>query len=288
MNEITLRACAKLNLTLDVLQKRPDGYHDIRSVMQAIDLCDEVTVAVGGDLWECSCDCAEVPDGESNLAMRAARAFFAAAGLREQGVSIRIEKRIPSQAGLGGGSADAAAVLRALHEMNGFRVPETELLKIGLKIGADVPFCMTGGTRLCLNKGEIMADLPAFRSDVLIAKPDAGVSTAEAYRRVDAAPALTHPQNDRVLFHFARGEYKAGLDHAGNLFEQLVPLPEGETIKRILRIGGAYYAAMSGSGAAFFGLFDKAGAAAAKEALAAAGCFVCLCATAQKGVEAQG
>ena len=166
-------------------------------------------------------------------------------------------------------------------------MPEARLSALALKIGADVPFCAAGGTALCLNKGEVTAPLPPFSAGVLIVKPDAGVSTAEAYRRFDEAPALRHPDNDALLYAFAKGDYRAGLPHAANLFEQLTDVPEGEGIKAVLRARGAYHAAMSGSGSAYFGLFDSpAAAAAAKAAFGEQDeLFVYACETAARGVE---
>ena len=283
---LTAKANAKINLSLDITGALPDGYHSLTTVMQSVSLHDTVTVEerkTTGIILHC--DQPGVPADERNTAFRAAALYYAAVAETPH-VEIHIEKRIPSEAGLGGGSADAAAVLKALNSLHGDRLSDSRMADVALQIGADVPFCLTGGTALCKNKGEQMSVLPPFNSHVVLLKPASGVSTAQAYRAFDTATALTHPDNDRLLRCFAAGEYKTGLQYAGNLFEQLVSLPEGEQIKRAFYTGGAYYAAMSGSGAAFFGLFTSAGAAQnAARALQGTLPFVCVCETADRGVE---
>ena len=293
----TRRANAKINLTLDLTGTLPDGYHAIYTVMQSIDLCDEVTLSLPADGDRArrgfaeggirlTCPDPSVPTDRRNTAFAAAEAFFAFLG-EAPAVDIHIDKRIPAQAGLGGGSADAAAVLRGLNALYGEPVPEEKLLAIALAVGADVPFCLAGGTRLCLNKGEVMAKLAPFSANLVIAKPDAGVSTAAAFRRFDAAVALDHPRNDDFLFHFARQAYDDAFCCAGNLFEQLTDVPAGAAIKSSMRGSGAYYAAMSGSGSAYFGLFRSAqDAAAAAGRLRAFVPFVAVCKTAAAGTEA--
>lgn len=255
------KAPAKINLTLDITSVLPDGYHSIFTVMQTVGLCDDVTVETndsGGVMLTCTDD--SIPCDERNTAYQAAARFRQAAELHE-GIAIHIEKRIPSQAGLAGGSADAAAVLRALEELFPGRLSERQLYEIAFSIGADVPFCLAGGAKLCLNKGEIMAALPCLDAWAVLVKPEDNVSTKDAYARFDSAPDLFHPDNDKFLFYAAKGEYKKALAYAANTFEDLCDLPCGSTIKSVLYAGGAYYAAMSGSGSAFFGLFDDESAA---------------------------
>lgn len=255
--KITKKANAKINLMLDLTGVLPNGYHGIFTVMQSVTLCDEVTAEIGGtEKIILSCSDETIPCDEKNTAYKAAKYFLEAAGLT-CGVDIRIEKKVPSQAGLGGGSADAAAVLAALMEAFPGKVGEKELYEIALKVGADVPFCLAGGTRLCQNVGEIMTVLPAFDAYVVIAKPDAGVSTKAAYGRFDAEKDIPHPDDASFLFYAASGEYKEAMKYAGNIFETLVPLREGAEIKDKLYADGAYYAAMSGSGSAYFGVFDR-------------------------------
>ena len=278
-------ANAKINLSLDLTGVLPDGYHAINTVMQSVSLADTVTVSAGEPGISLSCSSPDVPCDEKNTAWKAAARFCEAAGVAPA-VRIHIEKRIPSQAGMGGGSADAAAVLAALNEAHGYPLTDAALQGLALQIGADVPFCLAGGTRLCLNKGEIMAALPPFSAAVLIAKPARGVSTAAAFRRFDTAKTLRHPNSDVFLFHLARGETDAAFAAAGNLFEQLTDVPEGEAIKRSMAENGAYYAAMTGSGSAFFGLFrSKTAAENARRALEGSVPFTAVCETSEKGVE---
>ena len=279
------QANAKINLSLDLTGILPDGYHAINTVMQSVDLADTVMLTPADGGLSLSCSAPGIPTDGRNAAWKAAAAFCRAAGTAPD-YHIHIEKRIPSEAGMGGGSADAAAVLSILNGLHGAPLGETELLALALEIGADVPFCLTGGTRLCLDKGEVMAPLPAFSAHVLIAKPNRGVSTAEAFRRFDTAEKLAHPNNDGFLFHIARGEIPAAFRCAGNLFEQLTDVPEGAAIKQSMLANGAFYAAMTGSGSAFFGLFQtREEAQTAKRALAGTVPFLEVCKTAAQGTE---
>ena len=181
-----LKAYAKINLSLDLTGILPDGYHALNTVMQSVSLYDTVTVekTYGGIFLRCSLP--GLPSDSRNTAYKAAELFLSEAGIKE-GVSIDIEKRIPSQAGLAGGSADAAAVLFALGQLYPGGLSEEKLFETALRVGADVPFCLSGGTRLCLDKGETMTALPAFHAFVLLMKPDTGVSTSEAFRKFDAS-----------------------------------------------------------------------------------------------------
>ncbi len=283
--EITKKANAKINLSLDLTSVLPNGYHAISTVMQSVTLHDTVRVRTGGEGVRLICADPAVPADGRNTAVKAALAFFEATG-RAPGAEIEIEKRIPSQAGLGGGSADAAAALTALNELYGDLLPREKLLEICVKIGADVPFALLGGTRLCLNIGEVTAALPPVCAEVVIAKPARGVSTAEAYRRFDTGAGLSHPENDLVLYRLAQGETKQAMQSALNVFEQLTEIPEGGDIKRALLENGAYHAALSGSGSAYFGLFEnERDAEHALAALKGLVPFAVRCRTAAAGVE---
>lgn len=255
--KITEKAEAKINLTLDLTGILPNGYHGLFTVMQSVSLGDIITVETNesGNITLC-CSDKSVPCDEKNTAYKAAKLFFEAA-LINDGADIFIEKITPSEAGLGGGSADAASVLSILNKIYKDKICEKNLYKIALKVGADVPFCLAKGTKLCQNIGEIMSPLPALDAYVVIAKPAAGVSTKEAFARFDTSSNLSHPDNDAFLFYASSGDYKQALNYAGNMFEVLVPLEEGKEIKEIMKKSGAYYSAMSGSGSAFFGLFDN-------------------------------
>ena len=280
----TKQANAKINLSLDLTSVLPNGYHAIRTVMQSVSLCDTVSVHTAGPGITLHCEAPGVPTDERNTAFLAAKLFYETLGA-EPAIEITLEKRIPSQAGLGGGSADAAAVLEILNEMHGFPQDLQTLLALALRIGADVPFALLGGTRYCMDLGEITAPLPHVAAHVLLAKPESGVSTAEAYRRFDGGAPLTHPDNDRLLYYFARNEHKAALEHARNVFEQLVEIPEGDAVKRAMAENGAYFTSLSGSGSAYFGLFDTAEAAQrAKIAVKKLVPFAECCETVRQGV----
>ena len=255
------KAYAKINLTLDITGVLPDRYHSIFTAMQSVGLWDGITVETLPD-GEITLRCSDetIPCDERNTAWQAASLFRREAGI-DEGMRVSIEKQIPSQAGLAGGSADAAAVLRALDELYPGRLSRRRLLDIAFRIGADVPFCLEGGTKLCQNKGEIMAALPALDAWTVLVKPEENVSTKTAYERFDRAVDLFHPDNDKFLFYAARGEYRKALAYACNTFETLCEIPSGAAIKSALYAGGAYYAAMSGSGSAFFGLFEDGGRA---------------------------
>ena len=278
------KAYAKINLTLDLTCVLPDRYHGIFTVMQSVGLYDTVTVeTVPGDEIILVCSDPNIPCDSRNTAYKAASYFFNAAG-KSSGLKITVEKNIPSQAGLAGGSADAAAVLCALYELFPGTVDENALYDIALRVGADVPFCLAGGTRLCQNKGEIMSALPHLKAYAVLVKPEENVSTKEAYMQFDSSSEVLHPDNEKYLFYAALGDYRKAAAYAANVFEELTDVYSGQEIKAVMYSSGAYYAAMSGSGSAFFGLFEKE-----EEAVTAAGKLrekydkVFVCETKEKG-----
>ncbi len=277
----TKKAYAKINLTLDLTGVLPNGYHPIFTLMQTVSLCDEIGVEISDSgLIEIESDEKNIPLDMSNTAYKAAKLFLEATDKSGTGVKIRIEKNIPSQAGLAGGSADAAAVLTLLNEHFSFPLSEKELLGIALKVGADVPFCVKGKTQLCQNIGEVMSELPAFSAFVVIAKPEEGVSTKDAFARFDKSENIVHPDNNSFLFYASRGEYKKALENAFNIFENLSEVKQGEYIKETMKKHGAYYASMSGSGSAYFGLFDTFEAAEkCEKVLKEKVFFTCVCET---------
>ncbi len=254
--EVKYKAYAKINLTLDLTGILPNKYHGIFTCMQSVGLYDSVTVRTGGEGIHLKCSERFIPCDDRNTAYKAARLFYEKAGINP-GCEIYIKKVIPSGAGLAGGSADAAAVLKALNTLYPDALNFREIMKTALEVGADVPFCYVGGTRLCQNIGEVMSGLPSLFSDVLIVKPYERVSTKDAYARFDSAESIVHPDNDSFLFYASKGEYKEAVKYAENMFETLSDVKSGNEIKNTMKECGAWFSSMSGSGSAYFGLFDS-------------------------------
>ena len=268
--KISIKAAAKVNLMLDLTAVLENGYHSIYTVMQSIGLFDTITVeTTDSDKITLSCSDESMPTDNKNTAWKAAEFFFEHIGSETKGVNIHIDKNIPSQAGMAGGSADAAAVIVALDKLFNTNLREEELLSIGEKVGADVPFCILGGTRLCLNKGEVMAKLPDFNPCyMVIVKPDQGVSTKEAYSNYDSAQWIRHPDNEGFLFAATTKDFDTMCKKAANVFEQVVEVSDRVKIKSVMRNHNAKLAMMTGSGAAVFGVFvSKQDAENCKKAL---------------------
>lgn len=275
---LTLAAHAKINLFLDVVGRRADGYHDIESVMQTVSLADTVTVSVlegrGEPMISLTVSDPRIPSDGRNLAWRAAEKFISVSGVRDS-ISINIDKRIPAAGGLAGGSTDAAAVLSALNALYGSPIDSDMLRRIGAELGADIPFCLVGGTVETLGIGEVLTPLsPIPDCDILIVRPHETVSTAEAYRKIDALPALPpHPSVSDMKDAIACGSLADIARAAYNIFEKTMP-PDSEIhmIKRTLDGCGAVMSMMSGSGATVFGIFsDRSDADAAADALSKPG-----------------
>jgi len=282
-------AYAKINLTLDILEKREDGYHLLKMIMQSVSLSDRVSVRTedtGRIALVCSVD--GVPCDESNTAYRAARAFFEAAGIENEGLSIKIKKRIPFGAGLGGGSADAAAVIRILDVLYETKLSDHALLEIGEKVGADVPFCLTGGTMLAEGIGNILLPLPDLEDGFfVIVKPAAHSATGAAYRRWDELESTAHPDTEKAAEAIFEHDLRHLGEQIGNVFEEVVEGgEEREEIKRVMREHGALGASLSGSGSAVFGFFEtKSDAEDCKKALEERFEEVFLCRPESKGIE---
>ena len=269
------KAYAKINIGLDVLGRREDGYHTLKMVMQTIDLCDDVLLAweEGGNRPEIRilCDTPGVPCDRRNLAYRAAEAFFLYCLEKENRrfagkLEIRLVKRIPAAAGLAGGSSDAAAVLRGLDRMLGTGLSETDLQRIALPLGADIPYCVSGGTALAEGIGEVLTPLPALPDcGIVLVKPLFDCSTAEIYGTLhaDSLEPSDHPDMDRVVQAVRNGDLRDAAENMRNILElpALKLHPEIEMIKRTLLGKGAAGASMSGSGSAVFGIFEDRGAA---------------------------
>lgn len=258
---ITEKAYAKLNISLDVLAKRPDGYHDMRMVMQSVSLCDDVTVTLRGDAeLRVSTNLRFLPGDDRNIAVKAARAFFALLGQDSLGADIVINKRIPVCAGMGGGSSDGAAVLRALNMLTGRPFTRAELEQAGAALGSDIPFCVAGGTALAEGRGEILSDLPAFPDcHFVIVKPRFSVSTPELFSKIDLVSVKYHPDTQGILAAVRGGDLKGICRRMYNVFEDVLPAKPNDVhrIKSILLDCGALGAVMTGTGSAVFGVFDS-------------------------------
>ncbi len=257
--KVTVRAFAKINLTLDIVGTREDGYHLLESVMQSVSLHDTVTVVTdnsGGISVSTTDD--TIADDKTNIAYRAAEAFFAHTGITCEGLEIRIKKRIPTGAGLGGGSADGAAVLTALNELYSARLTQEQLCSIGETVGADIPFCIIGGTMMVRGIGNILSPLPSLEDFfIVIAKPVDSVSTAAAYKAVDeSTAAVVHPLTDEVCGDVCAEDIPALASHLCNVFEQALALPGSLAIRDAMLAGDALGACMTGSGSAVFGIFE--------------------------------
>lgn len=258
MKTLRIKAAAKLNFSLDILGIRPDGYHEMDMVMQTIDLFDDVELSKAGTISVFSDGS---PDGPENLAWKAAEAFFRAAK-RSGGARIRLTKRIPAQAGMAGGSADAAAVLIGLNALYDACLSPEALRDAGLSVGADVPYCLIGGTARVRGIGEIVEPMPPFLSGYLVvAKPAIGISTAEAFRRFDQAENLRHPDIAALLSVMEKGQLDALSLFMENVLEQSEQNETVETLRQELLKNGALAARMTGSGSAVFGLFSEKEAA---------------------------
>ena len=258
------KAYAKVNLTLAVGEKRLDGYHEVVSVMQRVSLCDTLTAEQTREGITLTCSDPALPSGEENLAHRAASLFFRETGIAG-GAALTLEKRIPSQAGLGGGSSDAASALLALRKLYAPALPDTELETMAAALGSDVPFFIRGGTQLATGRGEVLSPLPPLTDGwFVIVKPTESFSTAAMYRRLDNLPPACTPPLPPL-----QGGLPALAAGLFNRFEAAIPAGSAVwDIKARLAAYGALAALLSGSGSAVFGLFDTETAArAAVEAL---------------------
>lgn len=251
-------AYAKLNLTLDVLGRRPDGYHDIQSVMQTISIRDDIELEVGtGQPWQLTCDKGDIPQDGRNLAWRAAEVFCQAAKQDPGGLRIAITKRIPTQAGLGGGSADAAAVLRALNRHYDYPFSIYALAELGAEVGSDVPFCTVGGTALVEGRGERLRKLPDLPETVfVVCKPDFSVSTRLLYQKLDETAIARRPDNTAMESAIVQGSQGGVAENLCNVFEPVVTAEHLELnyLKSIMNTYGAIGFAMTGTGSAVYAM----------------------------------
>lgn len=256
---IKLKAYAKINLTLDITGKRSDGYHTIESVMQTISLCDEVRINENfmGKI-NVNSNSEFLPTDENNTAFKAAKVFLNYTDIRGKNVDIYIDKKIPSRAGMGGGSADAAAVLWGMNDLFSANLSMQELMLLGAKVGADVPFCLAGGTCHCKGIGEqITRADPMPDCFILICKPPAGVSTPRAYANVDKHPFTSAVATPKMLNALRTGQIQNVASALSNRFDEVLRISQVQNIKKTMRVCGAINAMMTGSGSAVYGIFDS-------------------------------
>ena len=256
MTTIYEPAYAKVNLTLDVLGKREDGYHDLKSVMQTISVRDDIEVDIGtGKPWALHCDKEGIPTDERNLAWKAAKVYCEAMKKDPNGLEIRITKRIPSEAGMGGGSADAAAVLRALNRHFGNPLSILALAELGAQVGSDVPFCVVGGTAMVEGRGERLRKLPDMpECFFVVVKPDFSCSTAELYRKIDETEIAKRPDHQAMESALLAGDLGSVCQNIWNVFDPVVTQDHLELnyIKSVFNSYGAVGYQMTGSGSAVF------------------------------------
>ena len=268
-NTITRKAYAKINLGLDVVRRLPNGYHEVRMIMQNVGVYDVLTFAKAEEGILLQVDNQEVPADGNNLICKAAKLLLETAGI-QGGVRITLEKNIPIAAGMAGGSTDAAAAFLGINELYEIGYDIEQLKALGVKIGADVPYCIQGGTALAEGIGEVLSELPAPPTcHLLVAKPDINVSTKFVYENLRANELEYHPDIDGMIKALDLGDLKGITDRLGNVLETVtVPAyPIIQEIKEVMLSAGAENALMSGSGPTIFGIFinkDQAEAAAEK------------------------
>lgn len=251
-------AWAKLNISLDVAEKRADGYHDMTMVMQTVSLCDEVEIAFNDSgRVQAKTNLSFVPGDARNLAVKAALSYLHASGRDSQGMLITLDKKVPVGAGMGGGSSDAAAVLRALNRHYAAFSP-AELETLSAEVGSDVPFCVRGGTALATGRGEKLESLPDMPAcDFIICKPDFSVSTPELFRKLDQCAARCHPDTTGIIEALGAGDLGSICRRMYNVFEDVDDrrMRTVREIKGRLLDHGALGAVMTGTGSAVFGVF---------------------------------
>ncbi|MBO4401996.1 MAG: 4-(cytidine 5'-diphospho)-2-C-methyl-D-erythritol kinase [Selenomonadaceae bacterium] len=252
-------ARAKINLTLDILGTRADGFHEVEMIMQALELADALTlekISRGVELTVTGGE--NIPTDEKNLAHRAAVEVSKALG-KNLGVSISLAKKIPAAAGLGGGSSDAAAVIRGINRLYALNLSVKEMCEIGARVGSDVPFCVTGGTCLAKGRGEILTRLKPLKTfSVILIKPRGEISTAWAYKTYDEKPATVHPPTAEIIQLLDAENYSAAFPKFANVLEPVATekIPAIATYRKFLQDCGVEVALMSGSGPTVFALAD--------------------------------
>ncbi len=252
------KAYGKINIALDIVGKRADGYHILKMIMQQIDLYDVVSVDKASNGIVLTTNRSYLPVDNRNLAYRAAELFLEKYSIKS-GVSINIEKNIPVSAGLAGGSTNAAAVLKSLNELFKVNASIEELMELGLSLGADIPYCISGGTALCENIGEVITPLKPFKNQILVVvKPPFGVSTKEVYKGIDINRIHKHPKTEDIIAAMEREDVKFVAENMKNVLENVTLRKHGKirAIKNRLLEEGALGAMMSGSGPTVFAFFE--------------------------------
>lgn len=253
------KAYAKINISLDITGKRDDGYHLLKMIMQTINLHDTLNIEEDTTGINIECSNKRIPTDKRNLVYKAAESFMKYTGLK-RGVHIYIQKKVPSAAGLGGGSSDAASTLKALNKIFNAGLSDSELMKLGLSIGADVPFFIKGGTAICEGIGEKIKNIRSFKNHyIVIVKPWFGVSTSAAYREFDSIQNITHPDTMKIIEHIENDDLTMVSKNMRNVLEDVSVKahPEIGKIKEELKNFGALNSLMSGSGSAVFGIFES-------------------------------
>ena len=256
MKSLAVKSYAKINITLDVLKKRNDGYHDLKMIMQTVSLCDIVTIASKPQGITVNSNLGYLPTDENNLAYKAAADFFKESGI-SGGADIFINKKIPVAAGLAGGSGNAAAVLKGLNKMYGDVFSNERLREIGLKIGSDVPYCIEGGTMLAEGRGEILTTLtPMKETPFVLATPRMAVSTKKVFAKLDADALTEHPDTDGVINAIKNGNIHETAIRMYNVLETAMCHPIINKLKGQMIDLGALGTVMSGSGPTVIGIFE--------------------------------
>ena len=259
--KITEKAYAKINISLDVLGILPNGYHEMSMVMQSASLCDDVEIELNDSgVLRCLSGVDYLPTDEGNIAVRAAKKFFAEAGMDSAGAEIRLTKRIPVCAGLGGGSSDGAAVLRGLNRLCGNPFSRAGLEAMAAEIGSDIPFCVAGGTQLAVGTGTTLRDItPLPPCGIVICKPSFAIRTPELFAKIDSRRSRLHPDTAGILSALDRGDTEGVARRMFNVFEDVLPRSAGDIarLKGELLSLGALGSVMSGTGSALFGIFEN-------------------------------
>ncbi|MDF2545582.1 MAG: 4-(cytidine 5-diphospho)-2-C-methyl-D-erythritol kinase [Anaerosolibacter sp.] len=257
LSELKIRGRAKINLSLDVLRRREDGYHEIKMIMQQVDLYDEITLREIEEGIRLQCNCEFIPADEGNIAYRAAKLIKEKYHI-QKGIYIYIEKNIPVAAGLAGGSTNAAAVLLGLNSLWNLGASKEELMALGLQLGADVPFCVLGGAALAEGIGEKLTPIQGLENTwVVLCKPNIGVSTADVYKNLNINNIQQHPDTERILDALCRKDIQTVAGNLKNVLEQVTEQmhPIVRDIKRRMLEYNALGSIMSGSGPTVFGLY---------------------------------